>query len=116
MEGVIAAAALAGFLIDGPFEIGVDQGHVGSSADGKGAAVEAEEFGGVLRVELDETREVNGGALVDEDVEEQPEFRFEAEDAEGGLVEFNFLFVTAMRRVVAGEDGDRAVGDAGDEG
>ena len=59
--------------------------------------------------------EVDGLLLVDEDVEEEAEFRFEAEDAEGRLVELDFLFEVAMRRVIAGEDGDRAVGDAFDE-
>ncbi len=53
--------------------------------------------------------------LVDEDVDEEAELRLEAEDAEGRLVELDFLFVVAVRRVVAGEHGDRAVGDAFDE-
>ncbi|MGC3988235.1 MAG: hypothetical protein QM796_00855 [Chthoniobacteraceae bacterium] len=53
--------------------------------------------------------------LVDEDVEEQAELGFEPEDAEGRLVELDLLLVGAMRRVVAGEDGDGTVGNAFDE-
>ena len=57
----------------------------------------------------------DGFLLVDEDVEEKAELRLEAEDAERRLVELDFLFVAAMRRVIAGQHGDRAVGDACDE-
>ena len=57
-------------------------------------------------------REVDGFLLVDEDVDEKAELGFESEDAEGRVGELDFLFVVAMRRVVAGEDRDRAVGDA----
>ncbi len=43
------------------------------------------------------------------------ELGFEAEDAERRLVELDLLLVAAVRRVVAGKHGDRAIGDAADE-
>ena len=52
---------------------------------------------------------------MNKDVDEKAELGFEAEDAERREIELDFLFVSAMRRVVAREDGDRAVGDALDE-
>ena len=50
-----------------------------------------------------------------EQIEEEAELRFQAEDAEGRRIELDFFFVGAMRRVIAGKDRDRAVGDALDE-
>ena len=85
-------------------------------AGGEGAAVEPEEAGGLDGEQGDEAREIDGLVLVDEDVEEEAELGLEADDAEGRHVELDLLFVGAMRRVVAGEDGDDAVGDALDEG
>ncbi len=102
MEGGVAAAAVAGVAVDGPFEAGIDEGDVGGGAGAEGAAVEAEEFRGLVGVEGDEAGEVDGFLFVDEDVEEEAELGFEAEDAEGRLVELDFLFVGAMRGVVAG--------------
>ena len=55
-------------------------------------------------------------AFVDEDVVENGELGFEAGDAEGGVVDFDFLFVGRVGGVVAAEDGERAVGDAFDDG
>ena len=85
-------------------------------ADAERAAVEAEQAARVRRCSSSMRRgSVDRLLLVDEDVEEEAELGFEAEDAEGRVVELDFLFVAAVRRVVAGEDGDRAVGDAFDE-
>src|SRR5262245_22281807 len=116
MERIVPAAAFALILVDCPFETGIDNGDIGDFSGPERATIESEELGRVLRVELNQTRQIDRFLFVNEDVEEEPELRFEAEDAEWRHVEFNFLLVSAMRRVIAREHGNRSIRDAFDQG
>ena len=53
--------------------------------------------------------------LCNEEVDEQSKFRFEPDDSEGRGVELDFFFELRMRRVIARQDIERAVGDSFEE-
>lgn len=103
-------------FVECPVHRWVDEYDVGGGACREGASVELEEGGGFGGEEGDEAGEVDRLAFVDEDVVENGELGFEAGDAEGGMVDFDFLLVGRMGGVVAAKDGQRAVGDAFDDG
>ena len=115
MEGRVFRQRERGVFIEGPIEIRVDERDVSRGAGGECAAVELEERGGLGSVECDQAREVDGAALVDEDVVEGGELGFEPGDAERGMVDFDLLLVGGVRGVVAAKDRERAVGDALDD-
>ena len=50
-----------------------------------------------------------------EDIEKKAELRLEPQDAKGRAIEFDFFFKAAMRRVIAGQNGDGAIGDTFDQ-
>lgn len=115
VEGGVAAFGFHGFAVDGPFDVGVDDGHVGRGADAEGAAVDFQEFGRAGRQGADQSRPVEDFGL-DQGLDEEREGRFQADDAHRGVDEAEFLVVVAVGGVVGDEAVDRAVAQAGEAG
>ncbi len=102
--------------VDGPRFFGIEDRDIGGAADGEGSfALEAHDAGGGDGHFFDDLRpgEVAG---LDEGFGVERERGFEADDAEGGFVEFEFFFFAGVGGVVGGEAVDGAVDDALDAG
>lgn len=115
MEGRIAALGEKGVGIDGPFGSGVDKRDVGGCALGEGAVGQAQELRGAGGHGGDELRPGEDAGF-DECLDEKGERRFEADDAEGGGLEFALLVLVCVRGVVGDEAVDGAVADAFEAG
>src|SRR6185369_8776216 len=114
VEGGVAgfAAELAGE--DGDLVVEVEEAEVGRAADLQGSHRQVEDAGRAGGEELDEAREGEDSGM-DEAVEAEAEGGFETQDSEGRGVELDGFFVRMVRRVVARDAVDRAVGETLDE-
>lgn len=113
--GAVSAFAVEGFDVDGPGAVRVDEGDVGVGSEGQMALVDAEDAGGVDGHFGDEGGPVEDGGF-DEGFDVEAEGGFDADESEGGVEEFEFFFLSAVRGVVGGEAVDGSVGEAAFEG
>jgi hypothetical protein len=115
LEGVVVRFTGRLFGAEGPGGFRVDDGDVGIGSGREGAFVEPKDAGGGGGETGDEVGERESLGL-DELHEGEGEFSFEAGDAEGCVIELDFLFVIAVGSVIAADDLEGAVGDAFKDG
>ena len=86
-----------------------------TSADAPGrqrARLDLQQPRRIDREHLDQPRQVDRLVLVHEQIEKQSELRLESDDPKRRLIELDFLLELRVRRVIAAQNADRAVGDA----
>ena len=115
MERAVPRERRGVVLVVGPGVVGVEDGDVGDRTGRKGAPVEPQELRRIDGQHLDDPGKCHGLALMQEDLEEDRKLRLETEHAEGSAVEFHLLLIGCVGGMVAGQDRDGAVGDAGDD-
>ena len=103
VKGAVGGFAGGGFSGEGPFEVGIEDGDVGVGAFGEGSFFEVQKLGGADGEFLDDGAEAEALGVV-KSHEAEGEFGFEAGDAKGGVIEFDFFLVVGMGGVIAAQD------------
>ena len=99
--------------LDAHLQVGRKDGDVRRGTFRQTAARHPQDPRRIHRQQLDEASQRNQPAM-HQPIERQRHRRLEADDPERRTVELHLLLVVVMRRVVGGDDVDRAVGDAGE--
>jgi len=107
-EGAVRAGGEEFVGVDEPLGFGVEEHNVGRSTDGERAGGEVEDARGARGHQVDEARQ-GDDARFDEFVIEDGEGGFKPGKAEGGVVEFDLLFLKAVGCVVGRDAVDGAV-------
>lgn len=115
MKRRVAALGFHRVAVDCPFDIRIDDRHVGRGADAERAALDFEQLGWAGGQGADQPGPGQDFRF-DQGLDEQRQRRFQADDPHRRFDEAEFLVVVAVRGVVGDEAVDRAVGQAGQAG
>src|SRR5256885_739442 len=88
-----------------PFNFWIDQRDVGLHTDRQRARVNFQQPRRLQREHLDQPIHRNRFPFVHQNIDEQSELGFEPDNSERRLIEFDFLFKSSVRRMIAAKNG-----------
>ena len=112
VERRVARQALAGVRVHRPFQLRIDQRHIGRDTGRECPRLQLQQARRIDREHLDQSRQIDRLLFVHEQIDEQSELRLQSDDAKRRLIELHFLLKFRVRRMIARQDVERAVGDA----